>query len=90
MTNWAAALGVMTVTSLVSGSALAATPLIESDAFALELGGYTSSTTGVQHRPYDVPTLPRTTGLAAGLLRFEWRAYISDNITIDVHNRFFA
>src|SRR5690606_34048594 len=34
--------------------------------------------------------LPRTSGLGAGLLRFEWRAHISDNITVDVHNRFFA
>jgi len=83
-------LGMTAFLCVTPSLALAATPLIESDSFALELGGYTSSTTGVQHRPYDVPTLPRTTGLAASLVRFEWRAYISDNITIDVHNRFFA
>ncbi|MEZ4461952.1 MAG: hypothetical protein R3E66_19960 [bacterium] len=53
---------------LVSTQALAATPVVETESAQLEVGGYVSATNGVQHRFFDIPTLPRTSGVSAGLL----------------------
>ena len=75
---------------LLSTQALAATPVVETESAQLEVGGYVSATNGVQHRSFDIPTLPRTSGVSAGLFRVEWRGFLGDSITIDVHNRFFS
>lgn len=75
---------------LLPSMAWGATPIVEGETVGLDLGGYASATTGIQHRFYDIPTLPNTSGLSASLLRFEWRAYLGDSVTVDVHNRFFG
>lgn len=90
MTWRALTIALLTSACLFPASAQAATPIVESEALQLDFGGFLSAATGIQHRFYDIPTLPNTTGLSANLLRFEWRAHLGDRVSVDIHNRFFS
>lgn len=64
--------------------------LVETEDFNLRLGGYAGSFSSYQWTGYDTAGLaPEHTGVNAGVLRLEWKAGLTDNVALDVQNRFF-
>ena len=86
----------LTLTPALAALALAAPPvaaeqsLVETESFNLRLGGYAGSFSSYQWTGYDTAGLtPEHTGVNAGVLRLEWKAGLTDNVALDVQNRFF-
>ncbi len=76
----------------VSVPALAAAgeTLVETEPFSLRLNGFLSEYAAVTHLPYETFGLVEpTTGLNAGVLRFEWEGEAGDHVSFQLHNRFF-
>lgn len=75
---------------LVPATASAELNLVDADALRLDLGAYVGSFSAYQTTPYETAgVLPDSTGTNAAVLRFEWKAGLGDNVTLDVQNRFF-
>lgn len=63
------------------------TPLVESGRFALDLGGYVRSLTGVHDAGYEPPSADRRSGFHGDVIRLKWRAAWTDAVVLDVHDR---
>lgn len=79
----------LVVTFVFPAVATAEIPIVESDDLSLSVGAYANNFTSVQHLPYDLLGFaPETTATNAALLRIETRL-ATENVTAEVHNRFF-
>ena len=63
-------------------------PQAESGSFSLSLGGYVRSLTGIHDAGYDLPSGDRRSGFHSDVARLRWRARWSDEVLLEVHNRF--
>ncbi|MFP4599899.1 MAG: hypothetical protein ACLFVJ_16695 [Persicimonas sp.] len=76
---------------LAPTAATAQISILDGEDSYLELGGYIQSVSGVQYLTYDTPDFVEdTTGINAEVLRLEWRGQLTDEVTFEVHNRFFG
>jgi hypothetical protein len=75
---------------MAPGLASAELNLVDTEPFRLDLGAYVSSFSGYQLLGYDTAGLvPESTGANAAVLRFEWKANIGRDVSVDIQNRFF-
>jgi hypothetical protein len=79
----------MSLASLAT-SAHAAETVVDTEPFQLRLGGFLSEFAALTHVPYDTAgVVPEYSGQNAGVLRFEWTGQAGDNVSFELHNRFF-
>lgn len=61
--------------------------LAEGDDYALTLGGYLRSLTGLHDAGYDLPVGDRRSAFNSAVTRLRWRFRWGDRVTADVHSR---
>lgn len=76
--------------SVVGSPVHAEVPIVEEDSFYWGMGGYTRMLSGFQRIGYDTYDLfDDETALNASIVRFEWGMDIGDDVTLEIHDRFY-
>lgn len=74
----------------IPASASAELNLLDTEPLRLDLGAYVGSFSGYQVLGYDTDGLaPESTGANAAVIRFEWKANVGQDVSVDIQNRFF-